>query len=121
MHKNKTVLLISGIGILLCSVVTLTSAPKEYLKDLLVGTIVSWIPYILTFVASTLTKSSRLRQSLSGGLLLYLIIDLLVRYAALHRPSSSTDAIAVVIVLIASVVIIPAGAGLTYLMLALRK
>lgn len=93
---------------------------------MLPGTVMGWIPYILTFVASTFvastqTKSSRFGQALNGGLLLYLVIDLVVRYDALHRASSSTAGIAVFLVLLASVIIIPAGAGLTYLVLALRK
>lgn len=121
MEKNKTALLISALGILLCSVVTLTSVPKEDVPEMLPAALIGWIPYILTFLVSSQTKASRFRQSLNGGLLLYLIIDLVVRYDALHRATSSTAGIAVFLVLIASVIIIPVGAGLTYLLLALRK
>lgn len=117
----QTTILISAIGILLCSAVTLTSAPLGYVLELVPGTIMSWIPYIVTVFATTETKSSRFRQSLNGGLLVYLVIDLVVRYDALHRASSSTAPIAVLLVVMASVIIIPAGAGLTYLLLGFRK
>jgi F0F1-type ATP synthase assembly protein I len=119
--KSKTTILIAAIGVLLCSAVTLTSVPKEYFLEMLPGMIMSWIPYAVTVIAATQTKSSKFRQSLNGGLLLYLVIDLVVRYDALHRSTSSTSAIGVLLVIFASVIIIPAGAGLTYLALAFRK
>ena len=117
--KNKTAVLIPAIGILLCSAVTLTAASKEDFLELLIGTILGWIPYIVGFVLSKL--NSRWGASLSGGLLVYLVIDLIVRYEALHRPGSSTSGIAVLIVLLASVLIIPAGTGLTYLIVGAWK
>jgi hypothetical protein len=118
--KNKLAVLIPAIGILLCSVVTLTAASKEDFLELLIGTILGWIPYVVSFFASTQMKPVS-KQSLSGGVFIYLVIDLVVRYEALHRPASSTSGIAVFLVLLASVIIIPAGAGLTYLALAIRK
>jgi hypothetical protein len=118
--KTKTTLLIAAIGILLCSVVTLTPASKEDFLGLLIGTILGWIPYVVSFFVSTQLNPVS-KQSLSGGVFIYLVIDLVVRYEALHRPASSTSGIAVLMVLMASLIIIPAGAGLTYLVLALRK
>src|SRR5206468_1460268 len=66
---------------------------------------------------SELTRAAALSR-IKGGLLLYLLIDLLMRYQAFHKPTSSTDAIAVLIVLMASVIIIPAGAAVTYFVLS---
>ncbi len=60
-------------------------------------------------------------NSVAGGLTIYLIIDLLVRYKALHNPTSSTDGIAIGMILILSAIIIPVGALITRLFLRLAN
>src|SRR5690349_25053595 len=114
---SKSILIaIALLGILLSSIVTLSAAQDaEAIVELSIGTLLGWIPYIGTLVvARRLKASAKLNLSLAVGLILYEPIDLAVHYKALHRPTSSTDAVAIIVVLGLSVVIIPAGAALGY-------
>jgi hypothetical protein len=115
--RNKSLYFIAVLGILLVSLVDFTASLDS---EMLIGTLLSWIPYLIVAAIHRSFISSRKRiNSLKGGLLIYLAIDLFVRYQALHHSGSSTDAIAVGIILISSVIIIPIGFGITYLLLSL--
>lgn len=108
----------AAAGILVCSLVTLSAATRDYFVALLIGTLLGWVPYLATAFSPALFKlPPKYERALPGGLILYLILDTMARYKALHNPSSSTDAVAIVIVLLSSVLIIPAGAFITYLLL----
>lgn len=117
--QNKSLYLIVAIGIFLVSLVDLTAS---FDSEILVGTLFSWVPYLMVGAIHRSFISSRKHiNSLKGGLLIYLAIDLFVRYHALHYPGSSTDAVAVGIILIGSVIIIPIGFGITYLLLSIMN
>lgn len=119
---NSNLTRTAALGILVCSLLTLSAATRDDFFALLIGTLLGWVPYLATAFSPSLFKPPpRLGKAISGGLILYLIIDAVVRYKALHNPSSSTDAVAVMIVLISSVIIIPIGTLITYLLLPNMK
>lgn len=114
--RDKSLYLLAAIGGALVSLVDLTAS---FDSGMLITTLLSWIPYVAVAVIQRyFISSNKLINSLKGGLLIYLVIDLFVRYQALHHPSSSPDAIAVMMILIGSVIIIPVGAAITYLLLS---
>ena len=117
--RDKSLYLIAIVGIIFVSFVDLTAS---FDSGMLIGTLFSWIPYLaVVIIRRSFNSLSKLTNSLKGGLLMYLAIDLFVRYQALHHhhPNSSTDAVAVMIILIGSVIIIPVGVGITYLLLSI--
>lgn len=117
--RDKSLILIAATGIALVTLVGLTASLDV---GMLVGTLISWAPYAaVAAIQKYFISSSKLIDSLKGGLLVYLAIDLCVRYQALHRPASSTDAIAVLVILIGSVIIIPFGVVITYLLLSVVR
>jgi hypothetical protein len=107
------------IGILLSSIITLTAiTDAEAAVELSIGTLLGWIPYVGTLVvARRLKASATINFSLAVGLIVYAPIDLAVHYNALHRPTSSTDPIAIIMVLGLSIVIIPAASAVAYLLI----
>lgn len=119
---DKGLLVIAAVGLVICSLITLTAASKDTFFELLLGTLLGWVPYLATiFVSRGLKLSKELIASVKGGLILYIIIDSLVRYKGLHHPESSTDGIAIMIILILSVIIIPVGTAITYVFVTAKK
>lgn len=86
--------------------------------DLLIAVAISSLPYVVTFaLARRPVVPARVKRAFAVGLLIYFALDAQTRYAAFFAPASSTAGVAVVLVMIFSVLIIPAGAALTYLVL----
>ena len=101
-------------------ITAMTGFGVDGLPDLLIAVAISALPYVVTYaLAGRAAVPARVRRAFAVGLLIYLALDAQTRYVAFFAPTSSTAAIAVVLVMIFSVLIIPAGAALAYLALRL--
>jgi hypothetical protein len=110
-------LLVAIVGVI--AVTGMSGFGADGLGTLLLGIAISVVPYVLTYVVGKLISLARVKRALAGGLAIYLALDVWTRYEVFFVSTSSTAAIAVMLVLIFSVLIIPAGAALTYLLLRL--
>jgi len=123
---NKVLLVIALIGMAMCLLIGYISVldndmSKEYayrLSGLIVGILLSWVPYVATvLISKVFNVSTRIAACMASGLILYMLIDGYVQYQMHFRSESSTAGVAIILVLLASVIIVPAGALATYLFL----
>jgi hypothetical protein len=112
----KVLTVVACVGVVVISLIVLDlSNPFSPL-----GVVMKSIPYVGVWAVSKLTgHPRRLALSLAGGLATFLVTDAYVSFYAIRRPQSSTDPVAAMVVLLASAVIIPAGALITFLLLRL--
>ncbi|MFN2597063.1 MAG: hypothetical protein ABR563_07750 [Pyrinomonadaceae bacterium] len=119
-NADGGLMITAATGVLLCSVVTLTGTSHVGFFTRLSAITFSSLPYIIAFaLGKRLLTSRRLKIATSGGLVIYTVLDLMVRYQAFFNATRSTAGVAVVLLMVASVLIIPAGAAITYLFLLL--
>ena len=81
----------------------------------LIGVVLKSLPYLCTWYMSREYRDrKRLPLYLAGGLVGYFLFDAYVSFQAIHRAESSTAPIAALLVMATSVVIVPAGALITF-------
>jgi hypothetical protein len=111
-------LLVAVLGVVV--ITAITGFGVEGLLDLLIAVAISSLPYVVTFaLARRPVVPARVKRAFAVGLAIYFALDVWTRYEVFFVSTSSTAAVGIVIVIIFSVLIIPAGAGLTYLVLRL--
>ena len=82
----------------------------------LIGVVLKAVPYLYTWQMSKEYRHKKLPLYLAVGLVAYFLFDAYVSFEAIYRAKSSTAPIAAFLVMATSVVIVPAGAFVTFLL-----